>query len=108
MKPAPAWVLSSENVRSRLMAGLSYLGMLCFVPLLFNRGDQFVAFHARQGLVLWIWGVLALFALYLPGFGWFFRLSASLITTLSLIGLVSVVLLRTWKFPFIHDLAEKL
>jgi hypothetical protein len=59
-------------------------------------------------LVLWGWGVLALFALGIPGLGWFFRISASLITTLSLIGLLSVLLKKTWSFPFIHDLAERL
>ncbi|MEI8397473.1 MAG: hypothetical protein WCF85_22380 [Rhodospirillaceae bacterium] len=108
MKPALEQAFDGVAVRSRLMAGFSYLGVLCFVPLLFNRDDPFVGFHARQGLVIWIWGVLALFALSIPGFGWFFRFSASLITTLSLIGLVSVALRKTWKFPFIHDLAEKL
>ena len=108
MKPVPTWAPKGEDVRSRLMAGFSYLGVLCFVPLLFNRDDPFVAFHARQGLVIWSWGVLALFALSMPGFGWFFRFSASLITTLSLIGLLSVALHKTWKFPFIHDLSEKL
>ena len=103
-----AWAPKGEELRARLLAGFSYLGILCFLPLLLNRNDPFVSFHARQGLVIWIWGVLALFTLGLPGFGWFFRFSASLITTLSLVGLLSVALRKTWKFPLIHDLAEKL
>ncbi len=103
------WVSDGEvGGRARVMAAFSYLGVLCFVPLLFGRGDRFVNFHARQGLVLWIWGVLALFALTVPGLSWFFRFSASLITTLSIIGLVSVMLCKSWRFPFICDLSEKL
>ncbi len=108
LKSALAWVPKGKDVRSPLMAAFSYLGVLCFVPLLFNRDDPFVSFHARQGFVIWICGVLALLALSLPGFGWFFRLSASLIATLSLAGLVAVALHKTWKFPIIHGLSEKL
>jgi len=103
----PGWVPDGE-VRSRVMAGLSYLGILCFVPLLFNRDDGFVAFHARQGLVIWGWGVLALFSLGIPGFGWFFRFSSSLIMMACLIGLVSVLLRKSWKLPLVGDLAERL
>ncbi len=108
MTSAPTWMPSGEQIRSRLMAALSYLGVLCFIPLLFGRNDPFVNFHARQGLVIWAWSVLALISLGLPGFGWFFRFSVNLITILSLIGLVAVALHKTWKFPFVHDLAEKL
>lgn len=97
-----------RGTRSLVMAAFSYLGVLCFVPLLFNRDDPFVGFHARQGLVLWAWGVLALFALGLPGAGWFFRTSVSMVSMLSVIGLISVSLGKTWRFPFIHDLSEKL
>ncbi len=109
MKLNLSWIPTEGiEVRSRLMAAFSYLGVLCFVPLLFGRDDPFVNFHARQGLVIWIWGVLALFALAVPGLGWFFRFSASLVTTLSIFGLVSVALHKTWRFPFICDLSEKL
>ena len=31
-------------MRSRLLAAMSYLGILCFVPLLRNKGDEFVYF----------------------------------------------------------------
>ncbi len=45
-----------------MMAALSYMGILCFVPLLTNREDEYVHFHAKQGLVLWMWAVIAMFA----------------------------------------------
>ncbi len=102
------WTPNITAKRSRVMAAMSYLGILCFVPLLFSRDDDFVFFHARQGLVLWSWGVLAIFSLVLPGFGWFFTVSSSLITVLSLVGFLSAAFLHTWKFPLIGDLAETL
>ncbi|CAK0757199.1 Magnetosome protein MmsF [Azospirillaceae bacterium] len=95
-------------IRPRLMAALSYLGILCFVPVLFGREDPFVQFHARQGIVIWAWSVLALMSLSLPGLGWFFHFSSSFIVIMSAIGLLSVFLRQTWQFPLIHDLAKKL
>ena len=97
------------NARSRFLAMLSYLGILCLVPMLVNKTDDYVNFHARQGLFLWMWGVLAIFGLYVPVVGrLFFSVSALLIVLFSLIGILSVLLTRAWKFPFIGIWAEKL
>ena len=94
--------------RSKIMAALSYLGILCFVPLLYKRGDAFIHFHSRQGLVIWMWGVLALFLFPLPFGRFFFSVSSTAIMVFSAIGLVSVILGRTWKLPLVHDVAERL
>jgi uncharacterized membrane protein len=92
-----------------VLAALSYLGILCFVPLLLNRGDEFVQFHARQGLVLWMWGVLSIFALSLPGIGkWFFSFSGMVIMMFSALGLISVLLQRAWRLPLIHEVSQRL
>ncbi len=90
------------------MAALSYLGILCFVPLVMNRDDEYVHFHARQGLVIWMWGVLGLFALYLPGIGkWFFGLTSMAVVALSLFGLIAVSLNRAWKLPLVYSLSTR-
>ena len=102
-------VESEGGLRARVMAAFSYLGILCFVPLLLDRDDEFVQFHARQGLVLWMWGVLAIFALSLPGIGkWFFSFSGLSIMAFSALGLVAAALRRAWKLPLIHVVAERL
>ena len=102
------WTPEITAKRSRTMASISYLGILCFVPLLFGQDDEFVAFHARQGLVLWAWGVLALFSLAIPGRGWFVTVSSTLITALSLIGFLTALFLQTWRFPLVGDVADRL
>ncbi|MBF0308758.1 MAG: hypothetical protein HQL56_04430 [Magnetococcales bacterium] len=95
-------------MKIRMMAAFSYLGVLCLVPLLLNRDDAYVAFHARQGLVLWIWAVISFFVMHLPGLGpYLFSTSTVLITFASLAGLVSVLLNRSWKLPFIGDMAAR-
>lgn len=99
----------TEKGKSLLMAMLSYLSVLCIVPLLFNKEDEYIFFHARQGLVLWIWGVLSIFAMHIPVIGpFFFSFSATLIGVFSIIGLVSVMLGRAWRLPFIYILASRL
>ncbi|MBF0295686.1 MAG: hypothetical protein HQL96_10905 [Magnetococcales bacterium] len=93
-------------MKSRIMAALGYLGVLCLVPLILNQGDRFVDFHARQGLVLWVWSVLALFLMHLPGAGpYLFSASAVGVALLSLCGLVSVLLGRSWEIPLIATVA---
>ena len=97
------------GVRSRLMAALSYMGVMCLVPLIMNRQDEFVYFHARQGLVIWMWSVLAMLALYLPGVGKrLFTLSALLVVAFSLVGLVSVLLKKAWKLPLVYSIAARM
>ncbi|MBF0621345.1 MAG: hypothetical protein HQL54_05410 [Magnetococcales bacterium] len=91
------------------MAMLSYLSVLCVVPLVLNKEDEYVYFHARQGLVLWIWGVISIFAMHIPVIGpFFFSFSATVIAALSLIGMVSVVLGRAWRLPIIYILSSRL
>ena len=105
----PGMVRREAGVGSQIMAAMSYLGILALVPLIVNRRDPYVAFHARQGLVLWIWEVLAVFSLSLPGIGKIlFQTSSLLCFLLSVVGLVSVLLGRAWKFPVVGQWAQKL
>lgn len=92
--------------RARFMALISYISVLCLIPLIFDENDPYVRFHARQGVILWIWGVLAIFSLHLPGIGGFiFSASAIMITLMSLYGMLSVLLSKNWRLPFLARLA---
>lgn len=108
--PTTSWMLKrGRTPRSRVMALFSYLGVLCLVPLIFNRDDEYVHFHARQGLVLWIWGVLAIFSLHIPVIGaFFFSFSVLVIALLALAGIASVLLTRAWRLPVVGMVASKL
>ncbi len=91
------------------MALFSYMSVLCLVPLILNKNDEFVDFHSRQGLVLWIWGIISVFSLKIPGIGgFFFSFSVAFILALSLVGIVSVLFYRAWKIPVISGLAKRL
>ncbi len=97
------------SVKARVMGLMSYLGVLVFVPLMMNRDDAFVNFHARQGLIIWVFGIVALSIRFLPGIGnVIFSLLAMLVSIYSLVGLVSVLLSTEWKLPVVHGLSVKL
>lgn len=102
-------VEGEASVSSKVMAAMSYLGILCLVPLIMNRQDPYVRFHARQGVILWMIEVLAIYTLLLPAFGKiFFKFASFTCVILSIIGLVAVLLGRAWKFPYVGDWAERL
>ncbi|MBF0590356.1 MAG: hypothetical protein HQL53_14640 [Magnetococcales bacterium] len=101
--------IKSVKENPRMLAFYSYLSFLCLIPLLKHRENRFVHFHSRQGLLLWIWTMGAIFLLFIPVIGGaFFVFSAYVIGGLSLFGMVSVVLNRTWSLPLIGKLAKKL
>ena len=106
---AEAVLRSTFSARTTVMAALSYLSVLCFVPLLMAKDDEFVAFHARQGLVIWMSGVLALFLLHVPVLGkWVFGTVSMLVVVFSVLGLVSVVFQRAWRLPLISWVADRI
>ena len=71
--------------------------------------DEYIRFHAKQGLVLWGVSVASAFMLFVPGIGTaivgFLILAVVL---LSMIGIVSVILNRAWKLPFVYWLASNI
>ena len=44
---------------NKALACLSYLGALCALPYLFTPQDRFARYHAKQGLKLFLFGVVA-------------------------------------------------
>lgn len=89
---------------SKLMAALSYVGVLVLVPLLVRRDDAFVRWHAKQGLVLLIGMVIALLAVvWVPVIG---NVLFLVLLVVSVIGLVQALLGRRWKIPIIGQVAD--
>jgi len=60
-RPNPDVTVSSDP--SRLLAALSYVPFLCFLPYFVAPDDDFARFHARQGFMLLVLLVVLGFAL---------------------------------------------
>lgn len=89
----------------KLLAALSYLGVLVLVPLLVGRHHPFVFWHAKQGLIILIGEVIALIA------GSWSGVAGSLLFVLmlvaSVVGLLQALLGRRWQAPLIGWLAQQ-
>ena len=49
---------STPSSDEKVYGLIAYLSVLCIIPLVFRRDNEFVLFHAKQGLVLFLLQVL--------------------------------------------------
>ena len=94
---------------NKLMGILSYIGVLCLIPLLTKKDNEFVFFHAKQGAVLFIVEVITVFVAAIPFLGWIIAPLASLLwIILSIIGIVNVLGEKTKELPVLGKYADKI
>jgi len=86
---------------SNLMAALSYVWILSIVMLIIKKDDEFVKFHARQGLILFI----ASFIGVIPVIGWFIWL---VVVVLDIVGFIKALSGERYKMPVVGDIAGKI
>lgn len=82
----------------KILPLISYLGPLCFIPLLIGSSDRFTHFHARQGLRLFIWSAILGFVGSFFSIGWaitFFQI------IMAAIGIKNVINGEEKKLPYI-------
>ena len=94
---------AAGEVTSRVFPVLSYIGPLCFVSLMLGK-DRDSQFHARQGIKLFIGGIIGRIIGEMFGMGW---LAWLLQAGLSVIGILNAVHGQRVKLPIVGDLFEK-
>lgn len=65
-----SWDAGQSKSGNTALAALSYLSALFLIPLVFTPEDQFARYHAKQGLRLFLFGMLADLIGGLTGIGW--------------------------------------
>jgi len=94
--------------QTNIMALISYIGPLCLVPILTKDQDEFVKFHAKQGLVLFGLEVAAsvIFSIIpiLWAIGWILSIAW---LVLSILGIMNVVKDAKKELPIIGKYANK-
>ena len=100
----------NQEIRDgKIFALLSYLSILCIIPLLLKKDNKFCLFHAKQGLVLFIAEVSVFVLSVLPFWGGIlWRLGVLFFGLLSIWSLIQVLLGRPSKIPLVFELAEKI
>lgn len=90
------------------IAILNYLGILVLVPLLIEKQDEFVKFHARQGLVLFIAEIGTALISWFPIIGWLFGFFLWILwLALSIIGIINVLNGKKTPLPIIGQFADR-
>jgi len=93
----------------KFFALVGYISILCFVPLLLKKENQFSLFHGKQGLVLFIFEVAASIMKVIPALGdLIFTLVFVACGVLSLVGIIQVLMNRYWEMPVVGDIAKKI
>lgn len=95
---------------SRTVAALSYIWILCLVPLLTKKNDDYCQFHAKQGLVLFIVSFGVMILGMIPVIGWFLILPLGwmFIVILSILGLINALQGKKWEMPFLSKYAKQI
>ncbi len=91
----------------KVIAILSYLSILCIIPLLLKKDNIFVLLHSKQGLILFV-AEVAVFILHIIFGVWFLKLGMFILLTLSFIGLLAVLRGKYIQIPVISSIAEKI
>jgi len=91
-----------------VLALISYLGIFCFVPLILKKDDEFVNFHAKQGLTLFIAEIAASIWSVVPFIGWMTSwLVWIFLLVLTCIGLYNAFSGHKKELPLIGKYSEK-
>ena len=93
---------------NRTVASLSYIFILCLVPLLLKRDSAFAQFHAKQGLTItvawfafWVIGII-------PLLGWLIGFFGSLaLLIVSIVGIMKTLNGEAWKIPYVYEYSKK-
>jgi len=85
-------VATKEDIeKNKIMGVLAYLGILVLVPLLSAKDSPFAQYHANQGLVLLIAGLIVGAASAFPIIGWFIvgPIGGILLFILAIMGIIN-------------------
>ncbi|MDP8212540.1 MAG: hypothetical protein P9X22_04515 [Candidatus Zapsychrus exili] len=91
----------------KMFAVLSYLSILCIIPLVFKRENSFVLNHGKQGLVIFV-GEVAIFIVHIILGLWILRIGMFIFGVFSFIGIISVLKGQSIKLPLVSDIADKI
>lgn len=87
---------------NKVLAAISYLWIISLIILLVKKESAFAKFHAKQGLILWIFSIVFWI---IPVIGWILNL---VILVFIIIGFIQAISGKWWKVPLVGQLAEKI
>lgn len=90
---------------NKLISILCYFGILFLIPLLTRPDSAFVKFHSNQGLILFLFVIVARIAAYIPFLGWIIGIACGIFGFVCFIlGIVNVCNGDTKELPIIGQI----
>ncbi len=95
--------------QEKFLAAISYIWILCLVPIVMKNKDEFVMHHAKQGLVLFIAEIALWIIGFIPFCGWIISFFGFwLVLVLSLAGIIKTLSGEKWEMPILGQYAKKI
>ncbi|PIN78797.1 hypothetical protein COV16_05570 [Candidatus Woesearchaeota archaeon CG10_big_fil_rev_8_21_14_0_10_34_8] len=97
------------SIEQKVFGILSYFPVLVLIPLLVKKDDDFVHFHAKQGLILFICWIFIAVLSYIPLFGGLLALLLTIgLLVLMVIAIIQVIKCKKWEIPVLYVYADRL
>ena len=87
--------------KNKIMAILSYLGILVLVPIFCAKESKFARFHANQGLILLVAEVVSAILSNVPVIKWFTWILELAIAVLIIVGIINAAKGKAKRLPVI-------
>ena len=92
---------------NKAWALISYLGILCLIPLFLKKDSPFVQFHVKQGLILFIFWLGIWLIGFIPFLGWLIWFLGNIfLLILMVIGISNVLSKKAKELPLIGRYAS--
>lgn len=100
---------SQEIKEGKCFAVISYISFLCIVAFISKKNNRFALYHARQGLVLFVFEVVCFILSNVPVFGGIiYLLGLSVALVASLWGIWGAFTGKCYRIPVVSGFAEKI
>lgn len=87
------------------VAALSYVWVLCLVPLLGKKDSEFAQHHAKQGFIVFTIEILGSLVFWIPLFGWILAVALFVVAVM---GVIKALNGEWWEIPLIYDWSKKI
>ena len=97
-----------EIQEGKFFAVISYISFLCIIALGFKRDNKFAVYHAKQGLVLFVFEVVSFILSIIPFLGGILRtFGIAVFSLVSIWGVLQALMGNLCRIPVVSDIADK-
>ena len=98
-----------EVKEGKFFAVISYISFFCIISLLLKKDNKFALYHAKLGLVLFVFEVAAFLLSIIPFLGGLLRILGPLIFGLvSIWGILQALQGKCPRLPVVSDIADNI